>query len=144
MNRCFLQGFQKQANLEKLRGGEADNVPDEAFDPKELKKGTKVEAEHTDNETKAKEIAKDHLSEGMNYYKELEKMEEKLGGLNYDFVEKGKQADKITEKIYSKAYKALGSKKLNSMGSSQRSKVVNAWAQKNHPKHKDLFPLSGF
>lgn len=79
MNRCFLQGFQKQAKLEELRGGKADKIPDEAFDAKKLKKGTEVEAEHTDNEGKAKEIAKDHLSEGINYYEELEKMEKKLG-----------------------------------------------------------------
>ena len=90
---------------------------------------------------KAKEIAKDHLAEGVNYYEELEKMEEKLGGLNYDFVEKSKQADALTKKIYDKAYKALGDKNLNSMGSNQRSRTVNAWAQKKYPKHKDLFPL---
>lgn len=41
----------------------------------ELKKGIKVEMEHTDNESKAKEIAMDHLFEDPNYYGKLKKIE---------------------------------------------------------------------
>lgn len=40
-----------------------------------LKKGIKVEKEHTKNATVAAEIAKDHLSERPDYYKKLEKVE---------------------------------------------------------------------
>lgn len=56
---------------EKLKGGLADNRPDSDFDEKELKKGIKIEMEHTKNEKIAKEIAKDHLTEDPNYYKKL-------------------------------------------------------------------------
>ena len=41
----------------------------------ELKKGIKVEMEHTDDEGKAKEIAMDHLFEDPHYYSKLKKME---------------------------------------------------------------------
>lgn len=78
MNKYFLEGFEKIANTEELRGGKADSIPDQAFDKKKLEAGTKVEAEHTDNKAKAKEIAKDHLAEGVDYYEELKKMEKKL------------------------------------------------------------------
>jgi hypothetical protein len=42
---------------------------------KQLEKGVSVEKEHTPNEDKAKEIAKDHLSEIPDYYDRLDKME---------------------------------------------------------------------
>lgn len=42
---------------------------------KQLEKGIGVEKEHTPNEDKAKEIAKDHLSEIPDYYDRLDKME---------------------------------------------------------------------
>jgi len=47
---------------------------------KQIEMGIEVESEHTDDETKAKEIAMDHLSEMPDYYSRLEKMEKK--GLN--------------------------------------------------------------
>jgi hypothetical protein len=40
-----------------------------------LKLGIKVEMEHIDDESIAKEIAKDHLSELPDYYSRLVKME---------------------------------------------------------------------
>ena len=64
---------------EKLNGGEADNKPDSLFDKQELKKGVKHEHEHTSDTSKAKEIAKDHLSERGDYYTALAKA--KLGAL---------------------------------------------------------------
>lgn len=63
---------------DKIKGGLGDNKPDSDFDQKELKKGIKVEMEHTNNPEIAEEISKDHLSESKNYYKELAKMEKKL------------------------------------------------------------------
>lgn len=41
----------------------------------ELKKGIKVEMEHTNDPSIAREIAKDHLMEDPDYYDKLEKME---------------------------------------------------------------------
>ncbi|MFA5154131.1 MAG: DUF5661 family protein, partial [Clostridia bacterium] len=72
-----------------LQGGIADNKTIESIAKKhnidnmfyayaQLKKGVSVEMEHTNNKDIAKEIALDHLSESMDYYNELEKMEEKL------------------------------------------------------------------
>jgi len=55
-----------------------DKYPDHKFDKTELKKGTKIEMEHTKDTLVAKKIAKDHLMEYPNYYKELSKMEKKL------------------------------------------------------------------
>ena len=43
----------------------------------QLKKGIKVEYEHTTDKAKAKEIAMDHLLELPDYYDRLEKVEEK-------------------------------------------------------------------
>jgi Protein of unknown function (DUF5661) len=44
---------------------------------KDLKIGTKVEMEHTDNPHVAKKIALDHFAEDINYYKYLKIMESK-------------------------------------------------------------------
>ena len=86
---------QKESNVVyenggKLKGGLADNKTiediarehgvDVAFANEQLEKGIAVEMEHTDNKEIAKEIALDHLSESINYYIELEKMENKLEG----------------------------------------------------------------
>lgn len=58
------------------------------YDKKNLKRGQKVEFEHTDNPERAKMIAKQHIAEfpkitkdgkiTSDYYEELEKMENKL------------------------------------------------------------------
>lgn len=60
---------------DKLKGGAGDNRPDSDFDEKALQKGIKHELEHTDDESVAKEIAKDHLTEDPNYYDKLDKIE---------------------------------------------------------------------
>lgn len=63
-------------------GGVGDNTNPSNTD--ELKKGIKVEKEHTGDSKIAEDIAKDHLAEfpikekGKGYYSELEKMEDKL------------------------------------------------------------------
>jgi len=43
-----------------------------------LKLGIKVEMEHTNDESLAKSIAKDHLLEISDYYTKLKKVEEKI------------------------------------------------------------------
>jgi acetyl-CoA acetyltransferase len=43
----------------------------------QLKKGHKVESEHTDNKRLQDEIARDHLNEFPDYYDRLEKVEKK-------------------------------------------------------------------
>lgn len=55
--------------------GNFDFKPDSHFSASELRKGIKVEQEHTKSELVAKLIAKDHLSEISDYYSRLEKME---------------------------------------------------------------------
>ena len=72
-------------DFNKLKGGVADeltsddiakehNVSSEVIDLA-IKKGVKVEAEHTDDATLAYEIAKDHVFEDPKYYDKLEKIE---------------------------------------------------------------------
>lgn len=60
---------------DKLKGGLADKKQPKDFNQKELKKGMKVEMEHTTDASVAKEIAMDHLSEDTQYYRKLAKME---------------------------------------------------------------------
>lgn len=43
----------------------------------QLKKGIKIEGEHTKDKAKAREIALDHLLELPDYYDKLEKVEQK-------------------------------------------------------------------
>lgn len=47
------------------------------YDPKTLKKGIKVESEHTPNKKLKITIAKNHLDEDPKYYTKLQKMEKK-------------------------------------------------------------------
>jgi hypothetical protein len=58
-----------------LPGGEADHVPDSAFNPEALSEGKTHEREHTNDGQVAEEIAKDHLSEDPAYYKKIEQVE---------------------------------------------------------------------
>lgn len=62
---------------DSLPGGKGDNRPDNQFDSEQLSAGVEVEKEHTSDPDKAKEIAKDHLTEDPDYYKKLRKMEQK-------------------------------------------------------------------
>jgi hypothetical protein len=48
------------------------------FDNKQLGIGTRIEMEHTNSKMCAEKIAKQHLSEYSNYYKELPKFEKSL------------------------------------------------------------------
>jgi hypothetical protein len=69
----------------KLKGGKADKLTPEDIAKKfkitisrihaQIRKGIKVEMEHTKDREKAKEIATDHISEFPDYYDRLKKME---------------------------------------------------------------------
>ena len=70
-----------------IKGGKSDNMSLQDIADKfkvsvdkiqaQLKKGIKIESEHTDDKEKAKEIAMDHITEFPDYYDRLEKMEKK-------------------------------------------------------------------
>ena len=61
--------FQKLIKKDLMPGGKGDNAPDTDFDAKQLAAGMKIEMEeHGLDEARAKEVAKDHLSEDPNYY----------------------------------------------------------------------------
>lgn len=68
-----------KAGLKKdeIKGGLADDKTPKNFDSKALAEGMKVEMEHTSNKTIAREIAMDHLTEDVNYYKKLKEVEKK-------------------------------------------------------------------
>ncbi len=55
--------------------GKHRDVPDDKYDPEQIKMGIEVEKEHTDCPHIAKEIAKDHLAELPDYYTRLKQME---------------------------------------------------------------------
>lgn len=71
--------------LNKIVGGKADNLTLSDIAKKhkvsleslesQIKKGIKVEREHTNSDSLAREIAKDHLFEIPDYYDRLDKME---------------------------------------------------------------------
>ena len=56
-----------------------ENVPDSKYPQDQIRMGIKVEKEHTDDPEKAKEIAKDHLSEFPDYYTRLRRLRKRLG-----------------------------------------------------------------
>jgi hypothetical protein len=74
---CKVSGYcpTKKTAADTLHGGDADNMPDNAFPKKELTEGVKHEREHTDNDQVAKKIAKDHLQERTDYYKKTKEIE---------------------------------------------------------------------
>jgi len=61
---------------EYIKGGMAAGR-DKNFSPVQIRKGIKVEMEHTHNPKVAREIAKDHLMEDPKYYNHLHQMEKK-------------------------------------------------------------------
>lgn len=70
------EGMDKsQAPKEKLIGGRGDNLPDSAFDARDLADGVDHELEHVKDRAVAKEIAKDHLAEDPDYYRKLKTIE---------------------------------------------------------------------
>jgi len=76
--RGIQTGYFSRKRRDFLKGGLADKSRVSDFDPEQLKRGIKVEMEHTKDPKIAREIAMDHLKEYPNYYAELGKMEHKL------------------------------------------------------------------
>lgn len=70
-----MRGAKLGNHKDQLPGGLADKKKPEDFDKKQLGKGTKVELEHVNNRSLAREIAMDHLVEDPKYYDKLEKIE---------------------------------------------------------------------
>lgn len=67
-----------------MTSGKSSKNPGAKIDLDQLRKGIKVEMEHTPDEAIAMKIAVDHLCENARYYIELEKMEAKLEGKQED------------------------------------------------------------
>lgn len=70
-------GEEKKAE-DLVAGGKAEGQPDSKYSKDQLRKGMKVEREHTKSPALAKEIAKDHLEENSKYYDHLHKMEKEM------------------------------------------------------------------
>jgi hypothetical protein len=69
--------------VDRMKGGLADKRKPSDFDQKQLRKGIRVEREHTgDNTNLATEIAMDHLTEDPRYYDKLERIEDQNRGQN--------------------------------------------------------------
>lgn len=62
-------------DINSIEGGLADSSKIGDFNKEELKKGIRVEIEHTSDAVVALEIAMDHLKEDPEYYSKLEKIE---------------------------------------------------------------------
>jgi hypothetical protein len=57
-----------------MPGGKGDDASDSSFDPEQLAEGMRVEMEeHGLDEARAKEVAKDHLTEDPSYYSKMDK-----------------------------------------------------------------------
>ena len=63
---------------DEISGGKGDKAIPSDFPLEQIKKGIKVEMEHTDDPYRALEIVMDHLTEFENYYTGLKVMEDKL------------------------------------------------------------------
>lgn len=66
-----LIGFAATRGPRPLAGGRAAGRKPSDFDRAQLRRGTKVEMEHTTDPSVAREIAMDHLAEDPDYYKKL-------------------------------------------------------------------------
>lgn len=104
-----LNKVKKEEN--EIVGGNADDKTVESIAAKhnitveELEKaieqGVKVEAEHTTDTEKAREIALDHLAESPKYYEELAKMEEDLKKKELEENSKKTEVVNFNEKLTS-------------------------------------------
>jgi len=60
---------------QRIPGGRASGKSPSSFNQRQLRRGTRVEMEHTNDRAVAREIAMDHLDEDPQYYEKLEIME---------------------------------------------------------------------
>ncbi len=51
-----------------------DSRPNHYYEPRDLNEGIMIEMEHTDNPDVARVIAKDHIDERVDYYKQLKRV----------------------------------------------------------------------
>jgi hypothetical protein len=65
----------KDLDILLIKKGYMKHLPDELFDPEQLRIGMEIEKEHTSDPEETKKIAKDHLVEFPDYYTRLKKME---------------------------------------------------------------------
>ena len=61
-----------------LPGGKAEGKDPKDFCPIQMKKGIRIEMEHTNDKKIAQRIVMDHLVENAKYYSYLERMEKKM------------------------------------------------------------------
>jgi hypothetical protein len=95
-----------------------------SFLKKELNKGIKVEMEHTDNKSIAKEIAMDHLWEDPNYYIKLKKIESLDMKKN-----KIKKFDTfVNEELNPQTYFSAADK-LQKKGKTERANKLREWGE---------------
>jgi len=82
-----------------LHGGLADQDTDADHSDSALDKGQKIEMEHTTSPVIAREIARDHLTEGQDYYDRLEEMEEDMekSALTTWFQKRAQDPNKVVE-----------------------------------------------
>lgn len=73
--RSLIREVVSESWKDHLPGGLADKNEPKDFDPEALARGIRVELEHTNDRTLAKEIAMDHLTEDPRYYEKLASVE---------------------------------------------------------------------
>ena len=67
--------YKKLLLEDMLPGGLGDNIDLSKVDIEQVKKGLRIELEHTNDPALALEVTLDHLAELPDYYDKLEKME---------------------------------------------------------------------
>lgn len=85
----IFENMKKHAK-DLIHGGKADGKTDSAFSALQIRMGQKVEREHTDKPSMAREIARDHLTEIPDYYTRLKKMEDAAPKTAADFQSMGR------------------------------------------------------
>ena len=105
-----------------LKGGRAKkkNIKPSDVDPKQLREGTKIEAEHTPDRDVAKRIALDHLAEVKHYYSGLKPMEHTLEAAGDKQMAK---KSSLLENIARDAFNDEMEKIAGDMGKLKKSKV---------------------
>jgi hypothetical protein len=88
----YLAPNNKKTN--SLKGGLADGIDTKYFNQLELSKGIKVELEHINNPSIAREVAQDHIAENPVYYKKLERIEGKTKPITIEITKKQIMRDK--------------------------------------------------
>lgn len=81
--RHYLAAKGVRTKNDMIKGGLADRYGSSRYDAGQIRKGIKVEMEHTDDPRIAEEIARDHLEEDPKYYDHLEEMEKKYMAQKY-------------------------------------------------------------